>query len=144
MKDEDISVDVIVTSPPYNINKEYGEYSDNKKDEEYLNWLQNVAESSRSILKENGSFFLNIGGRTDKSLLPFLVAQRFQKAGYILQNTIHWIKSISIDPEDIGRSNGYRIRDNLSVGHFSPIVSERYLNPLRICFSFYEKWKSKN
>ena len=131
MKDEGISVDVIVTSPPYNINKDYGEYSDNKEHEEYLDWLQNVAETSRSILKDNGSFFLNIGGRSDKPLLSFLVAQRFENAGYKLQNTIHWIKSVSIDPEDIGKSNGHRIRDNLSVGHFSPIVSERYLNPLQ-------------
>ena len=131
MKDERTFVDVIVTSPPYNINKEYGEYSDNKKDEEYLEWLQNVARTSQLIVKDEGSFFLNIGGRADKPLLPLSVAQRFERAGYILQNTIHWIKSVSIDPEDIGRSNGYRIHDNLSVGHFSPIVSDRYLNPLQ-------------
>jgi site-specific DNA-methyltransferase (adenine-specific) len=131
MKDEGMSVDVIVTSPPYNINKEYGEYRDNKKDEEYLDWLQNVAEASRSILKDNGSFFLNIGGRADKPLLPFSVAQRFEKASYKLQNTIHWIKSVSIDREDIGKNNGFHNNDNISIGHFSPIVSERYLNPLQ-------------
>ena len=31
LKDHKILVDVIVTSPPYNINKEYGLYKDNKE-----------------------------------------------------------------------------------------------------------------
>ncbi|MFZ0896387.1 MAG: hypothetical protein WAZ77_17955 [Candidatus Nitrosopolaris sp.] len=31
LKEEKISVDVIVTSPPYNINKGYGSYKDNKE-----------------------------------------------------------------------------------------------------------------
>lgn len=131
MKDESILLDVIVTSPPYNINKEYRAYKDNKSEKDYLDWLQNVAAASRSILKDDGSFFLNIGGRTENALLPLKVAKRFEDSQYKLQNTIHWIKSVSIDPEDIGKSNGHRIRENLSVGHFSPIVSERYLNPLQ-------------
>ncbi|MGH9975952.1 MAG: DNA methyltransferase, partial [Nitrososphaeraceae archaeon] len=49
MKDEGLFVDVIVTSPPYNINKEYGAYRDNKTENDYLDWLQNVAKASRSI-----------------------------------------------------------------------------------------------
>lgn len=50
---------------------------------------------------------------------------------YILQNTIHWIKSVSIDPEDIVRNNEFRNNDNISIGNFSPIVSDRYLNDLQ-------------
>ena len=129
MKDENVLVDVIVTSPPYNINKEYGTYKDNKEKDDYLDWLQNVAEASLSVLKESGAFFLNIGNRDPQ--LPFLIAERFKEAGYILQNTIHWIKSVSIDPEDIGKNNGLRNNDNISIGHFSPIVSHRYLNNLQ-------------
>jgi site-specific DNA-methyltransferase (adenine-specific) len=131
MRDEGISVDVIVTSPPYNINKEYGTYRDNKTEKEYLKWLRNIANASYLILKESGSFFLNIGGRADKPLLPFEVAKEFEEAGYKLQNTIHWVKSVSIDREDIGRNNGFHNSDNISIGHFSPIVSDRYLNPLQ-------------
>ena len=130
MKDERVLVDVIVTSPPYNINKEYGTYKDNREKNDYLDWLQNVGEASLSILKESGSFFLNIGNRDPQ--LPFLIAERFKEAGYILQNTVHWIKSVSIDPEDIGKNNGLRNNnDNISIGHFSPIVSDRYLNNLQ-------------
>jgi site-specific DNA-methyltransferase (adenine-specific) len=131
MKQENVLVDVIVTSPPYNISKEYGEYKDNKERDNYLEWLQDVAKGSQPILKDDGSFFLNIGGRPADPVIPFLVADKFVKAGYILQNTIHWIKSVSIDPEDIGKNNGIRSNENLSIGHFKPIISERYLSDLQ-------------
>jgi site-specific DNA-methyltransferase (adenine-specific) len=129
-------VDVIVTSPPYNINKEYRYYRDNKEGDEYLDWLYRVAQKSFSILKENGSFFLNIAGTPSDQFLPFDVAKQFKEAGYHLQNTIHWIKSISFEKEDVGKSNG-TIRNNhdnysnnsdgFAVGHFKPIVSPRFL-----------------
>ena len=131
MREENVFADVIVKSPPYNINKEYATYKDNKEEHNYLDWLQNVAEVSLSILKQDGSFFLNIGNRVPH--LPILIVERFKASGYTLQNTIHWIKSVSIDPEDIGRNNGLRNsnnNDNISIGHFSPIVSDRYLTNL--------------
>jgi len=53
MKGESIFVDVFVTSPPYNIGKDYGTYNDNKTEGDYLDWLQDVAEKSLSILKES-------------------------------------------------------------------------------------------
>ena len=72
LKQEKISVDVIVTSPPYNINKEYGAYKDNKERDEYLDWLEDVARSCYVILKDDGSFFLNIGGRPSDSSAALL------------------------------------------------------------------------
>jgi site-specific DNA-methyltransferase (adenine-specific) len=131
-------VDVIVTSPPYNINKEYGFYRDNKGRDEYLDWIYQVASRSLSILNENGSFFLNIGGTPSDQFLPFDVAIKFKDAGYQLQNTIHWIKSISFEEEDVGKSNetARNNQDNpynnnnssgFAIGHFKPIVSPRFL-----------------
>ena len=128
-------VDVVVTSPPYNINKEYNYYRDDKEGDEYLDWIYQVAKKSLSILKENGSFFLNIAGTLSDQFLPFDVAKKFKEAGYQLQNTIHWIKSISFEKEDVGKSNG-TIRNNhnygnnsdgFAIGHFKPIVSPRFL-----------------
>ena len=125
---ESVSVDVIVTSPPYNLNKEYGSYKDNKERDEYLNWLYEIAQLSYLILKDNGSFFLNIGGTPSDPILPFEVVDRFRKTGYRAQNTIHWIKSISFEKEDVGKNNG--IRNDYSIGHFKPIISERFLTDL--------------
>ncbi|HET7149019.1 MAG TPA: site-specific DNA-methyltransferase [Candidatus Nitrosopolaris sp.] len=131
LKEEKISVDVIVTSPPYNISKEYGSYKDNKERDEYLKWLEGVAMSCYAILKEDGSFFLNIGGRPSDPVLPLLVVERFLKIDFKLQNTIHWIKSVSIDQEDIGKTNTVRNNGEVSIGHFKPIVSGRYLSDLQ-------------
>jgi site-specific DNA-methyltransferase (adenine-specific) len=122
-----VNIDVIVTSPPYNLNKAYGLYNDNKERQNYLDWLYDVAELSYSILKDNGSFFLNIGGTPSNPMLPFEVIDRFKHAKYQLQNTIHWIKSISFEKADVGKMNAIK---DYSIGHFKPIVSERYLTDL--------------
>src|ERR1051325_2450119 len=122
-----MTIDVIVTSPPYNLNKAYGSYNDNKERTKYLNWLRDVAELSYSVLKDDGSFFLNIGGTPSDSMLPFEVVGKFKEANYRLQNTIHWIKSISFEKADVGKMN--TIRD-YSIGHFKPIVSDRYLTDI--------------
>lgn len=118
-------ISVIVTSPPYNLNKKYSEYSDNKEREEYLAWMGKVAESSKEILKDDGSFFLNIGGKPSDSFLPFDVAREFSKH-YKLQNVIHWIKHISITKDASTKTNG--INNDISIGHFKPINTNTYLN----------------
>lgn len=125
MKEQNMQVDVIVTSPPYNINKNYGSYHDNKERNEYLYWLYETAQKSLSILKPKGSFFLNISGTPSDQFLAFEAVKEFRDAGYQLQNTIHWIKSIAVEKEDVGKTNDFH--DDFAVGHFKPIVSERYL-----------------
>jgi site-specific DNA-methyltransferase (adenine-specific) len=118
-------IDVIVTSPPYNIGKEYATYADDKKREDYLDWMESVAIESRRILKNDGSFFLNVGGKPSDLVIPYDVENRFRKH-YRLQNDIIWVKSISITREDVGKNNG--LKNDFSVGHFKPINSKRFLN----------------
>ena len=78
-----------------------------------MDWASQV----RRVLKQNGSFFLNLGVTSDNPHFAFEVAIKLKKY-FTLQNTIHWIKSISIDRED--GTNSY--------GHFKPINSPRFLN----------------
>ncbi len=70
----DKSISLIMTSPPYGLRKkkEYG----NADPEDYVNWFMPFAEEFKRVLKENGSFVLNIGGGWEKgkpirSLYPF-------------------------------------------------------------------------
>lgn len=114
----DESVDVVVTSPPYNIGIQYSEYSDNRRPEDYLDWIQEWAMEVKRVLRDDGSLFLNIGGKPSDPTMPFEVAQRLQKI-FKLQNVIIWVKSIAIE-EDNGKS--------IAVGHFKPINGPRYLN----------------
>ena len=134
MKDLDPnSVDVVVTSPPYNLGINYNAYDDAKTDDEYLNWCEEWGAAIASILAPDGSFFLNLGGASDNPFFPFLVAMHVGKF-FTLQNTIHWIKSISIE-------RGESIE---SYGHFKPINSPRFVNDCHeYVFHFTPEGKSR-
>jgi site-specific DNA-methyltransferase (adenine-specific) len=119
------SIDAIVTSPPYNIGKPYSGYDDARPRNEYLDWMADVAAESRRILKDEGSFFLNIGSRPIDPWIPMDIAQRFRRH-YVLQNVIHWIKSIAIEKAEVG--NYDLIRDDIAVGHYQPVNSPRFLS----------------
>ncbi len=119
------SVDMVVTSPPYNIGVEYGEYDDTISRGQYLDWLESVARQVKTVLKEDGSFFLNMGGKPSDPLVSMEVALRLREI-FVLQNLIHWVKSIALDREDMGDYPG---RDGgLAAGHYKPVNSPRYLN----------------
>ncbi len=120
-------VDVVVTSPPYNIGIPYNTYNDNLKKEEYLDWLIDVAKEIYRVLKEDGSFFLNVGGKPSDPLLPMEIVKTIcTGTNFQLQNTLHWIKSISISTEDVG--DYPHIIQDIAVGHFKPVNSKRYVN----------------
>ena len=125
MKKQSLLADVIVTSPPYNIGKEYNQYNDEKPREIYLDWLESVADETCSIMTDDSSFFLNVGGKPSDLWIPMDIAQRFRKK-LVLQNVIHWIKSISIPKEDAG--DYPNIAGDISVGHYKPVNSDRYMN----------------
>ena len=119
------SVDVLVTSPPYNLGTSYSGYDDSIPREQYLDWMEEWALSVSRVLSDEGSVFLNIGAKPSDPSVPFQVISRMQNY-FRLQNVIHWIKSISILKEDVG--DYPNINGNIGVGHFKPINSPRYLN----------------
>jgi site-specific DNA-methyltransferase (adenine-specific) len=56
LESNSIQVDIIVTSSPYNIGKNYGTfYNDNKSRNEYLDFINEVVQQIKKILKDNGS-----------------------------------------------------------------------------------------
>ena len=107
------SVDVVVTSPPYNIGLKYGTYEDRRAEQDYLDWLTEVALRVRRVMHPNGSFFLNIAGSGSKPWLPFELLVRLRSI-FELQNHITWVKSITTHED--------------STGHFKPISGERFLH----------------
>ena len=128
------SVSVVVTSPPYNRSKAYREYKDDLPRTRYLEWLESVGGEIRKVLASAGSLFLNVGGSPRDPWLAWDVAQRFRKF-FVLQNTIFWVKSIAVPPEEL-IGNGPFPR-GLSLGHYAPINSSRYLNPVaEVVFHF--------
>lgn len=119
------SVDVVVTSPPYNLGIEYGRYDDTLPRAEYLDWIADWGDAVQGVLSRGGSLFLNVGGKPSDPWGPFEVLERLRER-FVLQNTIHWIKSIAIDADLVGVTSG--ITENAAIGHYKPINSKRYVN----------------
>ncbi len=119
------SVDVVVTSPPYNLGINYGVYNDRVDRNAYLDWIEEWSAKVRRILSPSGSLFLNIGGKPSDPWGPMEVAFRLRKR-LELQNVIHWIKSITIDKSSNGDDHG--LMEDVNVGHIKPINSPRYLS----------------
>ncbi len=113
------SVDLVVTSPPYNLGIDYGKYKDDKTPDEYLDWCKTWAGEVRRVLKPDGSFFLNIGAAPANPLLPHQLLLALTPELFVLQNTFHWIKSITVET---------RAGEEISTGHFKPINSKRFVN----------------
>jgi len=120
---EKSSVDVIVTSPPYNIGKPYGNYNDRMPRRKYLRWIEKVALACKRVMKDDASFFLNVGGTLGDPWIPMDIAQGLRKH-FVLQNVIIWVKSIAIPKEDVGKYP--HIRGDIAVGHYKPVSSRRY------------------
>lgn len=114
----DGAVNLIVTSPPYNLGVDYGQYDDSKTKDDYLKWTVEWATQAHRTLSDNGSFFLNIGGSPSNPLLPHEVLLELRDL-FVLQNTFHWIKAITVKT---------RKGEQISAGHFKPINSKRYVN----------------
>lgn len=114
----DESVGLVVTSPPYNLGIAYGKYKDRLTEEAYLAWSVEWAGEVKRLLKPNGSFFLNVGAAPVNPWMPHQLALALRPL-FVLQNTIHWIKSITVEPRE---------GEPVSVGHFKPINSKRYVN----------------
>ena len=132
------SVDLVVTSPPYNLGIGYSQYSDRRDRQSYLNWCARWAAQVRRILRSNGSFFLNVGSAPSNPMLPHQIVIELTSAsgGFLLQNTIHWIKSIAVEDKE---------GDLKSHGHFKPITSKRFLNDCHECIFHFTKpgvWSS--
>ncbi len=108
----DKSVACVVTSPPYNIGLKYGTHDDNRAD--YPEWMKSVFVGIKRVLTNDGHFFLQVGGIATSPLIPLVLLNVALAAGFVLQNQIVWVKSITVGDE--------------SHGPFKPVNSDRFLN----------------
>lgn len=96
---EGIKVDLIITSPPYNLGHKnrkqggilikYNSYDDNKEYDEYENWLIVFLNKCYQILSEKGKIYFNHKERHIKGYYfnPLLI---FDKSNFNILQTIIW------------------------------------------------------
>ena len=89
------SVQTIVTSPPYNLKKKYGTYKDDIDFNDWKNLIDQTFKNAKVILKDNGSFFLNVSpipSKKTKEIIPLdAICYDIAKLnGFYLRNSIVW------------------------------------------------------
>lgn len=117
--------DVVVTSPPYNRGVAYASYADSRPREEYLAWIGRLGAVVRGVLAPDGAFFLNVAPSPKDPWIAWDVAREVGRS-LVLQNVLHWVKSIAIDRRAAGRSAG--LTRDLALGHYKPLVSDRFVH----------------
>ena len=92
----DNSIDLIVTSPPYNLNIQYAEHNDAMTLEVYYDWCKEWIKESFRVLKPGGRFCLQIGcfqsSQNEPTYSTF--TELFRKEGFIFREFIIWNKNI--------------------------------------------------
>src|SRR5579862_4478643 len=114
----DNSVNLVFTSPPYALHfkKEYG----NAHKNEYVSWLMPFARHIHRILKDDGSFVLNIGGsynegKPTRSLYHFhLLIALVEDLGFHLAQECFWYNPAKMPmPAEWVTVRRIRIRDSV-------------------------------
>lgn len=114
--------DLVVTSPPYNIGIKYADGVDDSIGEiDYGRWCEQWLMQLFATISPDGHLFLNVGSLSACPMRPFQLLDYATRKGFHLQNTFHWIKSISYEDKE-GKV--------VSRGQFKPINSDRFVNNL--------------
>lgn len=92
------SINCIVTSPPYYLQRDYStsaQFGNEETADEYVNNLRKVFKECYRILKNDGTLWLNLGDKyQDSDLLgmPWRVAFALKDDGWLLRSDIIWYK----------------------------------------------------
>ena len=84
----DGSVDLILTDPPYNLGKDYGNASDQQTVEEYLRWTEQWIDAALPKLKPNGSLYIFLTWRFSPEIFVML------KQRMTMMNEIIWDRRV--------------------------------------------------
>ena len=97
----DKSIHLIVTDPPYNLNKDYGNNQDKLEFEEYLNFSRQWLTEANRILKDNGTIYVFMGMR----YISYIYVILEQELGMTFNSWITWFYT-----QGIGKTKGYSPR----------------------------------
>lgn len=93
----DGAVQLIVTSPPYNVGKAYQSHHDHMALDEYLAYLDEVWRECQRVLCRGGRLAVNVASTWRQPYLPLhaYIAQRLIALGFLMRGEIIWNKGAS-------------------------------------------------
>ena len=100
------SIDLVLTSPPYNTSRKgssldnasanvrYDNFDDRKTDEDYIDWTIDIFNGYDKVLKKNGVILYNMSYSSENTHLMWLViAEIIRNTNFIVADNIIWRKS---------------------------------------------------
>ena len=123
----DNSVDLIVTSPPYNLNINYQDHKDDMILESYYKWCKEWIIESYRVTKDGGRFCLQIGCFQPQINEPSYATftKLFQDAGFIFREFVIWNKN--------------QIPKRTAWGSWMSPSNPRILPPFEMIINFHKK-----
>jgi len=102
-----IKIDVVLTSPPYNIsrvsatdkyNSRYSDsFKDLRNDEEYIEWSINIFNNYNKVLKKDGCILYNVSYSSENTqMMWLLIAEVIKKTEFTTADCIIWKKNCAI------------------------------------------------
>lgn len=128
-KIESKSIDLIITDPPYNLNKDYGNTKDKLEFEEYLEFSRAWLSECKRVLTDNGTIYVFMGMR----FISYIYIILEQELNLHFNSWITWYYT-----QGIGKTKGFSPRHD-DILMFT-MNSNRYtfnLNDVRVPQKFY-------
>lgn len=97
----DDTIDLVVTDPPYNLSKDYGETQDNLKFNDYLQFSKSWLTEAKRVLKPTGSIYVFMGMR----YISYIYSILEQELGMTFNSWITWFYT-----QGIGKTKGFSPR----------------------------------
>ncbi|KXI17186.1 MULTISPECIES: DNA-methyltransferase [Bacillati] len=95
------SIRLIITDPPYNLNKDYGKSKDNLEFEEYLKFSRKWLKEANRVLSKDGSIYVFMGMR----YISYIYSILEQELGMTFNSWITWFYT-----QGIGKTKGFSPR----------------------------------
>jgi len=125
IKQNNIKIDAVITSPPYNTGRltqtqrsidnhenRYDIHLDNKSDAEYLQWSIDLFNSYEEILKENGVILYNVSysAENNPNIMWLLITEIINNTGFMVADCIIWKKGSAL-PNNVSPNKLTRITE---------------------------------
>lgn len=125
MKEENVKINAVLTSPPYNTGRltqtqrsidnhenRYDIHLDNKTDEEYLNWSVDLFNAYDSVLIKDGVVLYNVSysAENNPNIMWLLISEIINKTNFMVADCIIWKKGSAL-PNNVSPNKLTRITE---------------------------------
>ena len=135
------TIDLIVTSPPYNVGIDYLDWNDSLPIEEYFEFVKKFLRNFKKVLKEDGRFVINV---------PYdVVMNRLRNPTRVslLCEYYNLLKEVGLNYQsiiDLKEKAPHRIKKTAWGSYLSASAPYQYCPKEALLIGYKKQWKKKN